>query len=121
MGIVDGRYLPVVRFNGSVNINVYSDQVSRRTVWSAVRNIATTRQHGCSKMEPAAILPLLASTSSQKLRERIISRTTDHHWPPYSLTLSSLDFSVRNYATVNMKKMQTSTIGFLNVIVEGVL
>lgn len=121
VGIVDGRCLPVVWFNGSVNSDVYLDQVLKRTVWPAVRNIATRQQYwfqqdGASCHVTTRCLDFL----KEKFGDRIISRNTDHHWPPYSPDLSPLDFSVWNQVTVNMKKMQPGTLEDLKVIVEDI-
>ena len=95
VGIVDGRILPVVWFQGSVNSKVYLEQVLKNTVWQSVKNLATRiqywfQQDGASCHVTAECLDFLHA----KFGERIISRSTIHHWPPYSPDLSPLDFSV---------------------------
>ena len=96
-------------------------EVLKGTVWPAVRNIATGQQYwfqqdGASCDVTTRCLDFL----KEKFGDRIISRNTNHHWPPYSLDLSPLDFSIWNQVTVNMKKMQPGTLQDLTVIVEDI-
>ena len=119
VGIVDGRCLPVVWFTGSVNGDVYLNQVLKATVWPALRSIATRRQYwfqqdGASCHVTTPCLEFLR----EKFGDRIISRNTDHHWPPYSPDLSPLDFSFWNQVMINVKKRQPSNIEELKNIVE---
>ena len=122
VGIADGRCLPVVWFNGLVNSDVYLDQVLKRTVWPAVRNIATKQQYWFQQDGASChVTTLCLDILKEKFGDRIISRNTDHHyWPPYSPDLSPLNFSVWNQVTVNMKKMQPGTLEDLKVIVEDI-
>ena len=119
VGIVDGRILPVVWFQGSVNSNVYLEQVLKNTVWQSVKNLATRRQYwfqhdGASCHVTAECLDFLHA----KFGERIISRRTIHHWPPYSPDLSPLDFSFWSQAMAHIIRCEPSTLTELKNIVE---
>ena len=121
VGFVDGRCLPVVWFNRSVNGDKYLNSVLKGTVWPAVRNIATRskywfQQDGASSHVTTPCLDFL----KEKFGDRLISRKTAHHWPPYSPDLSPLDFSFWNHVTVNMKKRQPRTLEDLKVTVENI-
>ena len=89
--MVDGRILPVVLFQGSVISTVYLEQVFKGTVWPAVKGVATGRgywyqQDGVSSYLTEECLEFMRA----KFGDRVISRRTEHHSPPY---LSPLDFS----------------------------
>lgn len=119
VGIIDGRVLPVVWFSGSVNGDVYLNQVLKGTVWPAVKNVATRRQYwfqqdGASCHVTAPCLEFLA----EKFNDRVISRNTEHHWPPYSPDLSPLDFSFWNQAMEHLKICRPRTIEDLKKTVE---
>jgi hypothetical protein len=119
VGIVDGRCLPVVWFTGSVNGDVYLNQVLRGIVWPSVKNHATRRQYwyqqdGASCHVTAPCLEFLRS----KFGNRVISRNTQHHWPPYSPDLSPLDFSFWSQATMHVNKNHPQTIPELQQCVE---
>ena len=119
VGIIDGRCLPVVWFNGSVNGEVYLNQVLKTTVWPSVKNIATRKQYwfqqdGASCHVTGSCLEFLAD----KFKDRVISRKTAHHWPPYSPDLSPLDFSFWNEAMEHIKKHQPRTLEELKGKVE---
>ena len=45
-----------------------------------------------------------------KFGDRVISRRTEHHWPPYSPDLSPLDFSFWSQAMTHLLRCQPSTI-----------
>ena len=107
IGFVDGRCLPVVWFNRSVNGDKYLNLVLKGTFWPTVRDIATRskywfQQYGASSHVTTPCLDFL----KEEFGDRLISRKTDHHWQPYSPDLSTLDFSFWNHVTVNMKKRQ---------------
>ena len=53
-----------------------------------------------------------------KFGERIISRRTIHHWPPYSPDLSPLDFSFWSQAIAHITRCEPSTLTELKKIVE---
>lgn len=83
VGIVDGKCLPVVWFEGSVNSQVYLEKVLQGTVWPAVRFLATRKsywmqQDGASCHVTAECLDFIHS----KFDDRVISRNTEHIWPP---------------------------------------
>lgn len=120
VGIVDGRCLPVVWFDGSVNGDVYLNQVLKETVWPNVKNTATRRQYwfqqdGASCHVTAPCLEFLSS----KFGDRVISRNTQHHWPPYSPDLSPLDFSFWSQAMMHVNQHNPTTIGELKLSVEN--
>ena len=45
VGTVDGRCLPVVWFEGSVDSKVYLERVLKGAVWPSVRGVATRKQY----------------------------------------------------------------------------
>ena len=119
VGIVDGRCLPVVWFNGSVNGEVYLTKVLKETVWETVKHVATRRQYwfqqdGASCHVTAECLEFLRD----KFGDNVISRNTAHHWPPYSPDLSPLDFSFWNQAMQHVRKQQPHTLQHLKRQVE---
>ena len=121
VGIIDGRVLPIVWFEGSVNSDVYLDLVLKKTVWASVKNIATRRQYwfqqdGASCHVTAPCLQFLA----EKFGQRIISRNTENHWPPYSPDLSPLDFSFWNEVNMKLRKKKLQTIAALKRNVEEI-
>ena len=89
--MVDGRILPVVWFQGSVTSSVYLEQVLKGTVWPTVKGVAKRRgyryqQDGDSSRVTEECLEFLKTIFG----DRVISRRTEHHWPPYSPDLSGL-------------------------------
>ena len=80
VGFVDGSFLPVVCFNGSVNGDTYLNQALKGTVWPAVRTIATKRQYwfqqdGASCHVTTCLNFLKEKFSlKEKCRDRLISR-----------------------------------------------
>jgi hypothetical protein len=119
VGIIDGRCLPVVWFNGSVNGEVYLNQVLKETVWQSVKNIATRKlywfqQDGATCHVTAPCLQFV----TEFFLGIVISRNTAHHWPPYSPDLSPLDFSFCNQAMVHVRKHQPRTLDDLKKKVE---
>lgn len=119
VGIIDGHCLPVVWFNESVNAEVYLNRVLKETLWESVKRVATKKQYwfqqdGASCHVTASCLRFL----EEKFGERVISRNTAHHWPPYSPDLSPLDFSFWNQAMVHVRKSQPRTLEELKKQVE---
>ena len=119
--MVDGRILPVVWFQGSVTSTVYLDQVLRvrGTVWPAVKGVATRR--GCWYLQDGTsshIIEECLEFLKAKFGDRVISRRTEHHWPPYSPDLSPLDFSFQSQAMAHMLRCQPLTLKQLKGIIE---
>ena len=90
---MDGKVLPVHWFQGSVDAKAYLEML-KAVVWPAIRGRDTRRecwfQHdGASPNCSPEVLAFLAS----KFGARVISKRTEHHWPPYSPDLNPLDFS----------------------------
>ena len=79
VGIVDGQVLPVHWFQGSVDGLTWQSRATRRHFWFQ-QDSASPHCTDCT---------FLAS----KIGDRVISRRTEHHWPPYSPDLNPLDFS----------------------------
>ena len=97
-GMVDGRCLPVVWFQGSVNGKVYLDPL-KNTLWPAMRARATQKQYwyqhdGRTCHVTTEGLEFLHS----KFGHRILSRRLDHHWPANSPDLSPIDPSEESEA-----------------------
>ena len=53
-----------------------------------------------------------------KFGDRVISRNTEHHWPPYSPDLSPLDFLLWGQALAHVVRCQPKTIDELKAIVN---
>ena len=119
VGIVDGRCLPVVWFEGSVDSKVYLEKVLQGAVWPSVKGVATRKQlwfqqDGASCHVTKECLDFIKS----KFGDRVISRSTDHHWPPYSPDLSPLDFSLWGQALAHVVRCKPKTIDELKIIVN---
>ena len=119
VGMVDGRILPVVWFEGSVTSTVYLEQVLKSSVWPTVIAVATRRgfwyqPDGASSHVTGECLAFLR----EKFGDRVISRKTEHHWPPYSPDLSPLDFSFWSQAMAHLLRCKPSTIEQLKSIEE---
>ena len=83
VGIVNGTVLPPFWFHGSVNQVVYLDMMKNH-VWPLIRSMATRsrywfQQDGASCHVTRSVMEFLEA----KFSTRIISRNSDHHWPPY--------------------------------------
>ena len=88
VGIIDGRCLPVVWIDGSVNGKNYLEKGLKDTVWQNVKHVPTRKEYWFQ--QDGAICHVTAQCSSflrSKFGDRIISRNTQQHWPPYSLNL----------------------------------
>ena len=98
---MDGRVLPVHWFQGSVDAKAYLEML-KEVVWPAIRGRATRREYWFQQdgASPHCTPEVLAFLSS-KFGDRVISRRTEHFWPPYSPDLNPLDFSF--WALVNKK------------------
>ena len=104
MGNVDWPYLPELWLSKQ---HSYKTILLVPTRWSQLAS--------CNVTTPS--LDFL----NEIFEDRMFSRNTHHHWPPYSPDLSLLDLSVGNHVTVNMKKRQPNTVESLKLIVENVL
>ena len=118
VGIVDGVVLPVHWFEGSVDGPTYLGML-QTMVWPAIRGRATRREYwfqqdGASPHCTPEVLAFLAS----KFGDRVISRRTEHHWPPYSPDLSPLDFSFWSQAMAHVVRCEPSTLEQLKQVVE---
>ena len=105
-----------------VNSDVYLKNVFKRTLWSVGRNIVTRWQYGLQQDGVSChITTPCIDFLKEKFGDRMNLRNTDHHWPPYSPNLSTLDFSIWKYVTVNRKTRQSSTIESFKAIVEDAI
>ena len=117
VGIVNGRVLPVYWFEGSPTSNKYLIMLETM-VWPAIRAKATRDQHWfkqgrASPHCTASVLDFLKS----KFGDKIISRETEHFWPPYSPDLNPLDFSFWSQAMAHVYRCKPDTLENLK---EGV-
>ena len=117
-GMVDKRVLPIHWFEGSVDSAAYLAML-QGLVWPAVRASATRKQYwfqqdGASVHCTKEVLAFLAS----KFGARVISRNSEHNWPPYSPDLSPLDFSFWGQAMAHVVRCQPATIPELKQVVE---
>ena len=118
VGIVDGQVLPVHWFEGSVDGPTYLAML-QTVVWPAIRGRVTRRafwfqQDGASPHCTGEVLAFLAA----KFGDRVISRRTEHHWPPYSPDLNPLDFSFWSQAMSHVVRCQPTTLQELKEVVE---
>ena len=81
---------------------------------SATRKQYWFQQDGASVHCTPEVLAFLAS----KFGARVISRNTEHSWPPYSPDLSPLDFSFWGQAMAHVVRCQPATIPELKQVVE---
>ena len=93
-----------------MNGPTYLDML-KSMVWPSIRDRATRRlywfqQDGATPHCTAKVLEFLAS----KFVDSIISRRTEHHWPPYSLDLNPLDFSFWSQAMAHVVRCQPTTL-----------
>ena len=113
-----GKFCQSIGLEGSVDGDVYLD-VLKTIVWPAVRGMATRRsywfqQDGASPHVTAEVMEFLRS----KFGDRIISRKSQHHWPPYIPDLSPLDFSFWSQAMSHVIRVKPKTITDLKNCVE---
>ena len=110
VGIVDGQVLPVHWFSGSVDDPTYLEML-RTKVWPAIRNRASQKQYWFQQdgASPHCTLDVLSFLES-KFGDRIISRRSQHHWPPYSPDLNPLDFSFWSQAISHVVRCQPTTL-----------
>ena len=110
-GIIDGKCLPVVWFQGSVNGEVYLELL-KNNLWHSVKSLATRRQYWyqqdgttCHVTKPC--MDFLKS----KFGHQILSRgDTPHHWAANSPDLSPMDFRFLNHASDHLRKTKPQTI-----------
>lgn len=117
-GIIDGKCLPVVWFEGSVNGEVYL-KLLKDVLWPSIRAVATRKQYwfqqdGATCHVTRPCLDFLKS----KFGDRILSRNTEHHWPPNSPDLSPMDFSFWSQAMLYINKNKPRTIAEMKTTVE---
>ena len=118
MAWVDGMVLPVYWFEGSVDGAKYLEMLETH-VWPAIKYRATRRgywmqQDGASPHVTGPVMDFLR----EKFGEKIISRNSTHHWPPYSPDLSVLDFSFWAQAMTEVIRCKPSTLTALKDVVE---
>ena len=119
-GIIDGKCLPVVWFQGSVNDEVYLELL-KDTLWPSVKSLATRRlycyqQYGTTRHLTKPCMDFLKS----KFVHRILSRRdTPHHWPANSPDLSPMGFAFWNQASDNLRKTKPQTIRDMKRDVES--
>ena len=117
LGVVDGRCL-LYWFTGSVNGDSYLHML-QTVMWPATRHRATARQYWFQHdgAPPHVTTPVM-DFLRLKFGDRIISRKSDHIWPPHSPDLSCLDFSLWSNISSKVWKAQPATIEQLREVVE---
>ena len=88
-------------------------------VWPLIRSMTTRsrywfQQDGASCHVTRSVMEFLEANFST----RIISRNSDHHWPPYSPDLSVLDFSFWKQAMAEVVRCEPSNMDELKDIVN---
>ena len=123
--MVDGRMLKVrwmVDEEGrSASVNGDRYQSLLQDVWTEVRFRSSQRlfwvmQDGARPHTTDINLNLLRD----KFRGRVISRRSEHSWPPYSPDLNPLDFFVWGYLEDQVKRIKPATVEELRAAVEDV-
>ena len=90
VGLVDGKCLPVHWFHGSVNSDAYLEML-KTVMWPAVKAKATRQQYWFQQDgAPPHVTPPVMEFLYSKFGSRIISRNSEHSWPPNSPDLSCL-------------------------------
>ena len=117
-GFVNGRFLPLHWFEGSVTSDTYLNML-REKVWPAVRNLASRngywfQQDGAPPHTTAQCLKFL----SEKFSGRVISNKTDFPWPPSSPDLNPLDFWFWGMAEKKVLEKKPKTVEELKMVVE---
>ena len=124
-GMVDGRMLQVrwmvdeAGRPASVNGDRY--QALLQEVWPEVRFLSNLREYwamqdGATSHTTAVNLAFLLD----KFRGRVISRRSEHFWPPYSPDLNPLDFFVWGYLEAQVKRIKPTSVEELRAAVEDV-
>ncbi|XP_043212879.1 uncharacterized protein LOC122376980, partial [Amphibalanus amphitrite] len=118
VGVVEWKCLPVHWFTGSVNSDAYLEML-QTVVWPAVRARATChrywfQQDGAPPHVTAPVMDFLHS----KFGGRVISRNSEHRWPPYSPDLSCLDFCFWSLVTAQIVHSEPQTLEQLKELVE---
>ena len=91
----------------------------KTVVCPAVKGLATSRnywyqQDRASPQMTEEVIDFLRS----KFGNRIISRKSEHHWPPYSPDLNPLDFSFWSQAMAHVTRVEPTNIRDLKMCVE---
>lgn len=117
LGVVDGKCL-LHWFSGTVNGDSYL-QMLQTVVWPAIRHRATARQYWFQQdgAPPHVTKPVMDFLHA-KFGDRVISRKSEHPWPPYSPDLSCLDFSIWSSISSKVYKAKPGTIEQLKEVVE---
>ena len=124
-GMVDGRMLRVRwmvdEAGRPVSVNGDRYQSLLQDVWPEVRHQSSRRrywvmQDGATSHTTAVNLNFLLD----KFRGRVISRRSEHFWPPYSPDLNPLDFFVWGYLEAQVKRIKLATMEELRAVVEDV-
>lgn len=118
VGLVDGKCLPVHWFHGSVNGEAYLEML-KTVMWPAVKARAT-RQQLWFQQDGATphVTPPVMKFLHSKFGNRIISRNSEHRWPPNSPDLSCLDFSFWSVVTTHIIQCEPKTLQELKELVE---
>ena len=74
------------------NGEVYLEKVLKEAVWSSVQRQSTRYQYWFQQDgAPCHVTPQCLDFIKTKFQGRVISRKTEHHWPPYSPDLAPMD------------------------------
>ena len=93
VGIVDGRCLPFYWFEGPVTGGTCLEMLNT-VMWPSVFAQAARSGYWFQQDDaPVHITPEVMDFLWLKFCVRLLSRRTQHHWPPYSPDLFCLDFS----------------------------
>ena len=118
-GFVDGRFLPIHWFEGSVNGESYN-KLLKEKVWPSVRSKASRKgywfmQDGATPHTTANSLFYL----KDKFSARVVSNKTDFPWPPKSPDLNPLDFYFWGVAEKEVFDKKPKSLEELKLIVEN--
>ena len=91
----------------------------KAVMWPAVKAQATRREYWFQQDgAPPYVTPTVMEFLHCKFGSRVISRSGEHSWPPYSPDLSCMDFSLWSLVTVHIIRCEPQTLEQLKELVE---
>ena len=117
-GIIDGKCLPVIWIEGSLNGEEYL-KILQNTLWPSVRASATRKMYWYQQDgAPCHVSSLCLDFLKSKFGDRILSRNCENHWPANSPDLSPMDFSFWNQASEHLRSVRPETLDDMKRAVE---
>ena len=118
-GFVDGKFLPIHWFEGSVNGESYIKMLEDK-VWPSVKHSASRKGYWFMQdCATAHTTNAVLSYLKDKLQGRVVSHKTDFPWPPKSPDLNPLDFYFWGVAEKEVCDKRPKSLNQLQLIVEN--